>query len=504
MNRPGNGKAARPVKLNRLLAASPEAKLQAGAASTEITGLAYDSRAVQPGFLFLALRGEKTNGALFAEDAIRRGAVAVLHDQDLRLPRGVAAIQAPDARLALADLAAEFYAHPSRQLRVLGVTGTNGKTTTTFMIRDILQAAGQSCGLLGTVQYEYGGRRLAAGRTTPEALDLQRMLAEALHAGCQAMAMEVSSQGLAAERLRGVRFAAAVFTNLSVDHLDFHHTMEAYFLAKKRLFDTIATQGGAPAILNADDPHGRQLAADPALAGHVVTFGGDPAAQVRAVDIQLTETSSTFRVITPWGEAAIATGFAGRFNVYNALAAIATCGTLGVPLPVMAATLAAMPAVPGRMERIADPRGRHIFVDYAHTEDALRNVLQTLRENAPGHLLCVFGCGGNRDRGKRPRMGAAVAEYADLAIVTSDNPRHEEPQGIIDDILAGMDLAKPHLVEPDRAAAIAAALRAARAGDTILIAGKGHEPYQEIAGRMAHFDDRETVRALLATIPPAT
>ena len=505
MTRPGNGKTVRTVKLNRLLAATPASELLAGAASTEITGLAYDSRAVQPGHLFVALRGEKTNGALFAEDAIRRGAVAVLHDQDVRLPRGVAAARVPNARLALADLAAEFHGHPSRQLRVLGVTGTNGKTTTTFMIRDILQAAGQPCGLLGTVQYEYGGRRLVAGRTTPESLDLQRMLAEALAAGCRAVALEVSSQGLAAERLRGVQMAAAVFTNLSMDHLDFHHTMADYFLAKKRLFDTIAAQGnGTPAILNVDDPHGRQLAADPALAGRVVTFGCGDTAQIRAADIRLTETTATFRAITPWGEAVIATGLTGRFNVANALAAIAVCGTQGVPLSVMAATLAAMPAVPGRMERMDDPRGRHIFVDYAHTEDALRNVLQTLRENTPGRLLCVFGCGGNRDRGKRPRMGAAVSEYADVAIVTSDNPRHEDPQAIIADVLGGMDLTKPHRVEPDRAAAIAAALRIARAGDTILVAGKGHEPYQEIAGRMAHFDDRETVRTLLASIPPAT
>ncbi|HPY90057.1 MAG TPA: UDP-N-acetylmuramyl-tripeptide synthetase, partial [Lentisphaeria bacterium] len=338
-----------------------------------ITGATSDSRAVKPGHLFCAIRGAKLDGHDFIPQALAAGAAALILERPVPgLPVGQPQLLVRDAYHAAA-LAAEVAAgRPAQDLRLAAITGTNGKTTTTFMIRDILQAAGQSCGLLGTVQYEYGGRRLAAGRTTPEALDLQRMLAEALHAGCQAVAMEVSSQGLAAERLRGVRFAAAVFTNLSVDHLDFHHTMEAYFLAKKRLFDTIAAQGGAPAVINADDPHGRQLAADPALAGHVVTFGGDPAAQVRAVDIQLTETSSTFRVITPWGEAAIATGFAGRFNVYNALAAIATCGTLGVPLPVMAATLAAMPAVPGRMERIADPHGRHIFVDYAHTEDARR------------------------------------------------------------------------------------------------------------------------------------
>ena len=501
MNRTGNGKA-RSMKLGRLLQADPSAKLLDGAAATEIAGLAYDSRAVQPGYLFCALHGEKTDGALFAEEAVRRGAVAVVHEQDMHLPRGTADIVVANARAALADLAAEFHGQPSRKLRVIGVTGTNGKTTTVFMIRDILQAAGMDCGLIGTVQYEYGGRRLAAARTTPEALDLQRMFAEARQAGCQAMAMEVSSQGLAAERLRGTHFAAAVFTNLSVDHLDFHRTMEAYFLAKKRLFDTLAEQSpGAPAVVNIDDPYGRRLAAEPALAGRLVSFGCGPDAVVRATDIRLTETSSSFLAVTPWGEVRVETGFAGRFNVLNALAAITVCGALGAPPAAMAAALAKMPAVPGRLERIADPQGRHIFVDYAHTEDALRNVLQTLRENAPGRLICVFGCGGNRDRSKRPRMGAAVSAVADLAIVTSDNPRHEDPQAIIAEILPGMDLNKPHLIEPDRALAIRAALREAHAGDTVLIAGKGHEPYQEIAGRMLHFDDRETVRAILSETP---
>ncbi len=492
----GGGAPGRTVwKLGRLLQACPGAVLT-GSAATEITGLAYDSRRVQPGHLFFALPGGKTDGALFLDDALRRGAVAAVHGRGLRPPRGLAAVAVDNPRAAMADLAAEFYGHPSRQLPVTGVTGTNGKTTTVFMIRAIWQAVGVPAGIIGTIQYEFGNRLIPAVRTTPESLDLQQLFAEALPAGCRAMAMEVSSQGLAAERLRGTRFAAAVFTNLSVDHLDFHKTMEAYFQAKKRLFDTLEPQ--APAVVNSDDEYGRRLAAEPGLQGRLITYGCGPDALVRAVDLRLAETESAFRAVTPWGEVSVTLGFAGRFNVLNAMAAIAACGALGAPLAPMAAALAQMPPVAGRLERIADARGRHIFVDYAHTEDALRNVLQTLRETAPGRLICVFGCGGDRDRSKRPRMGAAVAAAADLAVVTSDNPRGEEPGAILVEILAGMDPARPRLVEPDREQAIRAALREARPGDTVLIAGKGHEPYQEIAGRRVRFDDREVVRAVLA------
>ena len=486
------------MKLGRLLQAAPSAVLD-GSAATEISSLAYDSRAVLPGGLFFALPGAKTDGGLFLEEAARRGAVAVVHEKGVRPPRGLASVGVERARTAMADLAAEFHGHPAEKLRVIGVTGTNGKTTTVFMIRDMLREAGISAGLVGTICYEFGGRRISAARTTPESLDLQRIFAEALQAGDTAMAMEVSSQGLAAERLRGTRFAAAVFTNLSVDHLDFHQTMEAYFDAKKRLFATLATQApGAPAAVNFDDPYGRRLAAEPFLAGNRLAFGCHPDAQVRAEDILLSEKASVFRAVTPWGEARVELGLAGRFNVSNALGAMSVCGALGVPLAAMAAALAKMAPVPGRLERIADPRGRHLFVDYAHTEDALRNVLQTLRETTPGRLICVFGCGGNRDRSKRPRMGAAVSALADLAIATSDNPRGEEPLAILEEILSGMDRSKPHLVEPDRARAIRAALAEARAGDTVLVAGKGHEPYQEIAGRMLHFDDREVLREALA------
>ena len=498
MNRTDADKATRAMKLGRLLQALPAAALD-GSAATEITGLACDSRAVQPGTLFFALPGGRTDGRLYVEEAVRRGAVAIVHSQDVHVPRGPAHVRVEDARTAMADLAAEFFGHPSEKLAVVGVTGTNGKTTTAFMIRDVLRAAGRECGLVGTIHYEFGPRLIPAVRTTPESLDLQRMFFEARQAGCDSIAMEASSQGLAAERVRGTRFAAAVFTNLSVDHLDFHQTMEAYFDAKKRLFDTLAGQSPeAPAVVNVDDEYGRRLAAEPNLAGRLVTYGCGSGARVRASDLRLSETATRFRVSTPWGEADLEIGLAGRFNAMNALAAVAVCGALGAPLSAAAAALARMPCVPGRLERVEDPRGRHVFVDYAHTEDALRNVLQTLRETAPGRLICLFGCGGDRDRSKRPRMGAAVSEFADFAIATSDNPRSEDPRAILQAILEGMDLGKPHLVEPDRAQAIRAALRAARSGDTVLVAGKGHETYQEIAGRMTHFDDREAVRQAIA------
>ena len=498
MNSSSLHSSSRVMKLSRLFRTVPGV-LFGDAGATEITGLAYDSRAVRPGNLFIALPGEKTDGALYIEDAVRRGAVAVMHEKGLKPPRPLASICVENSRTAMADVAAEFFGQPSEKIQVVGVTGTNGKTTTVFMIRDLLRAAAIPCGLIGTIQYEVGERLLSASRTTPESLDLQRMFAESVQAGSKAMAMEVSSQGLAAERLRGTRFSAAVFTNLTVDHLDFHKTMEAYYNAKKRLFETLAAQSpSAPAAVNIDDPYGRRLADEPFLAGRLFTFGSHSEALVRAVDIQLTEKDSAFRALTPWGEVSVHLSLAGRFNISNALGALAVCGALGVSLEKMEEALSKISCVPGRLERVMDSRGRHIFVDYAHTEDALRNVLQTLRETTPGRLICVFGCGGNRDRTKRPRMGAAVSELADDAIVTSDNPRNENPQDILNEILAGMERGKPHDVEVDRAKAIRMALQMAHSGDTVLLAGKGHETYQEIAGRMTHFDDREIVREALA------
>jgi UDP-N-acetylmuramyl-tripeptide synthetase len=326
--------------------------------------------------------------------------------------------------------------HPPRRRRRNGLLPR--KTTVAFLIRDILRAPAGNAALSAR-----STTSSASGAFPPRAPRPSRSISSGCSpkpaGGVRAMSMEVSSQGLVAERLRGTRFAAAVFTNLSVDHLDFHKTMEAYFDAKKRLFaDPASLPPGAPAIVNLDDPYGRRLAAEPFMADRLLAFGGHPDAQVRAENIRLSETGSAFRAVTPWGGIDVEMGLAGRFNVSNALAAMAVCGALGAPLDAMAAALSKRTSVPGRLERIADPRGRrHLFVDYAHTEDALRNVLQTLRETAPGRLVCVFGCGGNRDRSKRPRMGAAVSEFADLAIATSDNPRDEDPAAILEEIRAG-------------------------------------------------------------------
>ena len=316
-----------PAKLGRLAKAVEGAALE-GSASTEITLLAYDSRQVRPGALFFALRGANADGSAYLEEASRRGAVAAVCEKGVRAPKGLAAVRVENARRAMADVAAEYYGHPTRRLKVVGVTGTNGKTTTTHMVRDVLRAAGKPTALVGTIRYEYGGRLLAATRTTPESADLQRIFAECLEAGEAAAAIEASSQGLAAERLRGVRFAAAAFTNLTPDHLDSHGTMEAYFAAKRRLFDALAE--GAPAATNLDDEYGRRLAAEPGLAGRVVGYGLGPEAAVRAVGAKITETGSEFLAETPWGTARVRTPLAGRFNVYNALAALATCGAMGV------------------------------------------------------------------------------------------------------------------------------------------------------------------------------
>ena len=469
-----------------------------------VAGLCYDSRQARPGDLFVALPGARDDGARFVPDALQRGAVAILH-QGAPLPGGIPEIRVPDARTAMAAAAAVFYGDPTRSLAVFGVTGTNGKTTTAFMLRHILESAGTPCALVGTVRYEWAGRSVPAARTTPEAPDLQRIFAEALAAGQRAAAMEVSSQGLCARRLEGVRFAAAVFTNLTPEHLDYHRTMDAYYAAKRLLFEALAAQrDGAPAVLNADDPWGRRLAAEPCLASNpVVRFSLDPAsaAEVRATSLRCAPDATTFELLTPWGSAPVRLPLIGRYNAANALAAAATAAARGVPLPAIADALATMPGVPGRLERVPDPAGgRHLFVDYAHTPDALENLLRTLRELLvpPARLWCVFGCGGDRDPTKRPVMGRIAATLSDAVVLTSDNPRNESPDAILREILSGMEGRPPVLADPDRPSAVRAALRLARPGDILVVAGKGHETYQEGPnGHRSPMDDRELLRAAL-------
>lgn len=465
-----------------------------GSASTEIRGIAYDSRAVHTGDLFVALPGLLQNGALFIDEALRRGAAAVLHQAEILLPRGVAGICVQQARPAMADVSAAFYGHPSRILKVAGITGTNGKSTTAFMLRDLLRAAQIPTALIGTIQYEVDRRVIPAARTTPEAPDLQRIFATALQTGCAAAVMEVSSQGIAMERHRGIHFSGALFTNLTRDHLDFHGSMEDYFASKRRLFAELDPE--TPVVISLEDAYGRRLAAEFAREKQY-TFGFSDAAQVRAQDVQMDIHGSSFHLATPWGTGDVCLAFPGRHNILNALGAVAMGGAWGLPFSVMLDTLSAFQPVPGRLERIPDAGGRHIFVDYAHTDDALQNVLSTLRAVSTGRILCVFGCGGGRDKAKRALMGEVVSKLADWAMLTSDNPRNEDPEAILADILKGFDAACPHCVEADRGKAIHAALQEARRGDVVLVAGKGHETYQETAGTRVPFDDREVIRRLL-------
>jgi UDP-N-acetylmuramoyl-L-alanyl-D-glutamate--2,6-diaminopimelate ligase len=466
----------------------------------EITSLAYDSRRAQPGTLFFCVPGYERDGHDFAAAAIAAGAAALVLERPLGL--GVPEILVESSRDAMGRLAARFYGEPTSELRVVGVTGTNGKTTTAYLVRALLEASGHPCGLLGTVESVIAGARRPAIRTTPEAIDLQGDFRAMLDGGERCCAMEVSSHALALGRTDAVRFAVAVFTNLTQDHLDFHETMEDYFQAKRLLFAPRApsAQPGV-AVVNADDPYGRRLAAE---LDDVVTFGMDADADFRARDVRIELTGSRFEVRTPAGERTLSLPLPGRFNVSNALAALAAAYTMGVELDTLVAALERGVRVPGRVEPVEEGQGFAVLVDYAHTPDSLRNVLNTAREVGCGRVICVFGAGGDRDRGKRPLMGEIGARLADVLIVTSDNPRSEDPEAIIAEIMAGAGGtprapgAPPVAVEVDRRAAIERAIALAEQGDVLVIAGKGHEQGQELAGGVkVPFDDVTVAREAL-------
>ena len=485
------------MRLEELVEALGEARLE-GDAGVEIADLVYDSRRAGPGSLFFCVRGERVDGHDLAPDAIANGAVALVAERALELP--VAQVVVADARAAMAPLAVRFWGDPSAELAVAGITGTNGKTTTAFLLRGILEDAGRRTGLLGTVKRIVGGVEEEVERTTPEAIDLQRTFRRMLDGGDVSCAMEVSSHALAYGRADGIHLTVKVFTNLTQDHLDFHSDMEDYFLAKRRLF-WAADDAGAPspgsAVVNVDDPYGRRLFAE--LRGAdapAVGFSaeGSPGADFRAEQVEFDAAGSRFRCAGPDGSAAVEMGLPGHFNVANALAAISAAHALGVPLSDAAASLSGAARVPGRFEPVDEGQGFAVLVDYAHTPDSLENVLRAARIITAGRLICVFGCGGDRDREKRPLMGRIGAELSDLAIVTSDNPRSEDPGAIIAEILAGAGSDGVE-VEPDRRAAIAVALEAAGPEDTVVIAGKGHEQGQEFEdGRKLPFDDREVAR----------
>jgi UDP-N-acetylmuramoyl-L-alanyl-D-glutamate--2,6-diaminopimelate ligase len=451
--------------------------------AVEIGGLAYDNRAVEPGTLFFCVPGFTRDGHDFASDAVARGAAALVVARPV--DAGVPEVQVADVRAAMATAAARFYGDPTAALPVVGVTGTNGKTTTAFLVRALLEAAGRRCGLLGTVTSVVAGDERPTVRTTPEAIDLQRTFREMLDGGDRACAMEISSHALELRRADGIHVAAAVFTNLTQDHLDFHPTMEDYFQAKRRLFTSSSTRAR---VVNVDDPYGRRLAEE----FPVVSFAIDRHADYRAVDVQTGFAGTDCRFETPDGAFDVHVPLPGRFNVANALGAWAAVRALGVELTALPDSA----RVPGRFEPVDEGQPFAVLVDYAHTPDSLENVLRAARELATGRVIAVFGAGGDRDRGKRPLMGEIGARLADVALVTSDNPRSEDPEAIIAEILAGAGREVEHDV--DRRRSIHRAVALAEPGDVVVIAGKGHEQGQEFeGGRKEPFDDIAVAREAL-------
>jgi UDP-N-acetylmuramoyl-L-alanyl-D-glutamate--2,6-diaminopimelate ligase len=482
------------VKLKDVLQGIP---VLAGATpgNEAIAGIAYNSKSVKPGYLFAALRGAAQNGMDFVAEAEANGAAAVLSVWPKPPTSGAAWVQVADAREALALAAANFYGHPSDRMKVVGVTGTKGKTTTTYLLEEILRTAGASPGVIGTIEYRRPGWKVPAPRTTPESPDLQALLQDMLEAGVSHCVMEVSSHALEQKRVWGVSFDVAVFTNLSGEHLDYHPSMEGYFEAKKKLF-TLNHKRSA-AVVNMDDPWGQKLIAE--LPMKTVTFGLEPAAIVRALKHIQSESGIEAQVSYPGGVMRIQSALVGRHNLYNILAAAAAALALNVAPADIVQGIAGLKGVPGRFERIPNSRGLQVVVDYAHTDNALEYVLTTAREFKPRRVILVFGAGGDRDRDKRERMGRVAARLADWTILTSDNPRSEDPLAIIAAIEAGFvkEAVKTYEIEPDRKKAIVRALATANKGDIVLIAGKGHEDYQIFKDRTVHFSDVEVVEETL-------
>ena len=473
------------------------ASLETGAvAEAEISSLAYDSRRVQPGTLFFAIQGEKADGHKFIPQALERGAVAVVSERPAT-PEGAGRwVQVPRIRRALADAARAFYGHPEAQLRLVGITGTNGKTTTAYLLESILRAAEIRAGLFGTIEYRVGDRVFPATNTTPESLDLIAAFAQLAEAGAKAAVMEASSHALAQERIWGFRFDAAIFTNLTRDHLDYHKDFEHYFEAKRRLFEGLGTPPPACAVVNVDDAWGVKLLDLPFQ--RRITYGMNAEAEVKPKQINRSPTGLEGTLLTPLGKMQLASSLVGRANLANILAATAAGIGLDLPKDKIAKGIATLKAVPGRFERIDEGQPFLVIVDYAHTDDALRNVLKTARELTRERLIILFGCGGERDRMKRPLMGEAAGTLGDFVVLTSDNPRGEDPLLIMADALVGLQkTGKTYVAEVDREVAVRKAFAEARPGDTVVLAGKGHETYQVLKDRTIPFDDREVARKVL-------
>lgn len=481
--------------LGTMLAALPEKRLE-GDPDVIIEKIAYDSRQVSQGDLFVAIRGSQTDGHQFVDEAVARGAVAVVLEKE-RPVEGCIKVRVPDSRHALAILANEFYGHPSEEMKVVGITGTNGKTTISYLTKSVLEAAGWKVGLIGTIAYWVGDEVREAVITTPESLDLQRILKEMLRGGTDCVAVEVSSHSLVLDRVYGVDFDLGVFSNLSRDHLDFHSTLEEYFQAKSILFQRL-TGRGAQAVINIDDPAGRRLMDLSRVP--VVTYGFQHQAEVHPLSFDFSLEGTRLVATSPVGQIEFFFRLPGRFNIYNALATIGVGVAFGVHPAEMASGLEAVNSVKGRFERIDCGQDFTVLVDYSHTPGALENCLQAVRQLTPGKAIVVFGCGGDRDWGKRPLMGEVAARLSDYAVVTSDNPRGEDPVKIIEQIEAGIPIGFEYERTVDRAEAIRRALSLARSGDMVVIAGKGHENYQIIGDKKRPFDDREVAEQVLKSM----
>lgn len=464
--------------------------------STEITSLAYDSRRVDKGCVFFAIQGEKTDGHLFIDKAIGRGAVVIVSDQEAPARHAARWVRVRKIRRALSEAARRFYDYPDLKLQLIGITGTNGKTTTAYLLNSIFEAAGRRTGMFGTVEYRLGTRTISASNTTPESLDLLTYFHELVANGGEVAILEVSSHALAQERVWGLHFSAAVFTNLTRDHLDYHHDFEDYFAAKRRLFEGLGTSPPDLAVINADDPWGRRLLALPGP--RQITYGLESKVDVGVKRYSQTPSGLLATLTTPRGELEIDSSLLGRANLLNILAATATAAELEIPPAKIRSGLHSLTVVPGRFQKIDEGQPFLVIVDYAHTDDALRNVLEAAREFARKRLIVVFGCGGERDRTKRPVMGEVAGRLSDLAVLTSDNPRGEDPIMIMNDVLVGLQrTGRAYIAEVNREVAIRKALAEAREGDVVILAGKGHETYQLLKDRTVPFDDRQVAREVL-------
>jgi len=463
-----------------------------GNPSVEISGIEYNSRKATGGTLFVAIKGFKADGHDYVKDAIKRGAVAVVVERSVEAPFGVCKVMVPDSREALSHISSVYYGSPSRKLDITGITGTNGKTTTCYLLRSIYEAAGIDSGMLTTIEYWVGREKQRAQLTTPESLELQRILGKMAEIGVKALVMEVSSHGQALKRVRDVEFARGVFTNLSRDHLDFHVDMEDYVSSKRSFFENLRT--GTIAVLNCDDPYWEDMAA--ATQARVVKYGFAGAADFKATEVETTLNGTRIKVNWKKEEAEIKSSLIGRHNAYNMLASAATAAYSGLHKDAIIAGIKNVKRIPGRLEAFRLTNGARAFVDYAHTPDALKRVLDSLKEVTEGKIICVFGCGGDRDKGKRPIMGGVSTDLADFTIITSDNPRSEDPRTIIEEITRGAK--KDNFkIEVDRRKAIKEAVALAKPQDSVLIAGKGHERHQTVADAREPFDDRKVLSSLI-------